>query len=282
MTINQWLTNSTTQFCNRTQFDQPRLEAELILSSILKIDRTQLHTHPEKILLKQELLLANQWLKKRLADFPLAYLTGKKEFYGQDFVVTTDVLIPRPESEIMIDAAYNFAKTMPNPSILDLGTGSGALGISLARILKTEQKKCSLTLADISSSALTVAKQNAQRLNVRAKFVESDLFTQIDEQFDIILANLPYVDPKWKFSQNLKYEPALALFAEDGGLQIIKKLIRLLASDKTHHLTPNGRLFLELDPRQQKTIVNYLTKYNFVIIDSNDYLIVTTRGKQLK
>lgn len=283
MTIGQWLASSATQFLNQAQVSQPKLEAELILASVLKTDRIKLHAHPEKALSEQEQLLANQWLEKRLAGFPLAYLTSKKEFYGQNFVVTPDVLIPRPESEAMVEAAHNFAKTILNPNILDLGTGSGAIGISLAQSLDTEHKSYSLTLADISSSALTIAQQNARRrLNTKAKFVTSDLLAQIDDQFDIILANLPYVNPKWKSNQNLKHEPALALFAKDNGLQIIKRLIKSLASDKAHCLAPSGKLFLELDHRQQKAVTDYLAKHDFAIIDLSDYLIVTTRETPLK
>jgi release factor glutamine methyltransferase len=161
------------------------------------------------------------------------------------------------------------------PSILDLGTGSGAIAITLALELPNTE----ITASDISDKALAVAKQNAERLGATVEFVKSDLLQNIcNKQFDIIVTNLPYVDPAWETSPEIVHEPETALFATDSGLELVKKLIE----QSPNHLTMNGLLVLELDPRQIKTVKKIAEKHGFKAIDENLFALTLCRQTTAK
>ena len=160
----------------------------------------------------------------------------KVDFYGRDFIVTPDVLIPRPETEMMVDAVLNLAgkaylpgvkpapRVLPkSPRILDVGTGSGCVAISLA----LELPEAHVNACDVSKKALKVAKENAEILNAKVKLIKSDLMNDISGDYDVVVANLPYVDKSWDWidKKALSKEPALALYAEEGGLALINKLV---------------------------------------------------------
>ncbi len=187
-------------------------------------------------------------------NYPLAYTEGHTWFYGRKFFITSDVLIPRPETESIIDYVVSQIPTEKNQSgfgkglsILDIGTGSGIIAITL----KLELPRATITATDISKEALTIAKKNAELHNASISFVNSDLFQAQsikNRRFDIITANLPYVDPDWDWLDKsaLAHEPAQALYAKDHGLALIKKLIQQAPA----HLNSNGTLILEHDPIQ--------------------------------
>lgn len=191
-----------------------------------------------------------------------------KEFYGRTFTVNKDVLIPRPETEALVEVAKAHGLT---GSILDVGTGSGALGLTL----QLELRDVAVTLADISPEALTVAMKNAKQLRLKSvSFVESDLLEywmneQESRRFDAIVANLPYVDTDWERSPETRHEPALALFAERGGLDIIFRLIEQAPA----HLTTGGHLLLEADPEQHGAISDY-AKTTFSTVDQSGYAVL--------
>ena len=212
-------------------------------------------------------------------DLPRAYKNGFQDFYGRDFVVTPDVLIPRPETEMLVDAVLNLAgkaylpgvkparpKLPQNCTILDAGTGSGCIAITLA----LELPKAKVTACDISDEALAIAQKNAANLEAKVKFVKSNLLDSIDGDFDVIVANLPYVDTNWKWldKKALSHEPALALYAEDGGLALIKQLINQVAKRKTKYL------ILEADPCEHKQITRYATEHNYYLAEERGFALV--------
>ena len=194
---------------------------------------------------------------------PKAYRDGFKDFYGRDFIVTPEVLIPRPETEQLIDAVLNLAgkaylpgvmpaaRVLPEkPTILDVGTGSGCIAITL----KLELPEANIIATDISKPALIIAQKNAIKFNVDPKiFKISDLLENIDVQPDIIVANLPYVDENWKWlnKELLDKEPKIALYANHEGLELIKELIRQSSEHKVKFLA------LEADPCQHKEILSF-------------------------
>ena len=209
---------------------------------------------------------------------PLAYIEGFAYFYGRKFTVTPDVLIPRPETEDVVTLASSFCAQLQNPAkTLDLGTGSGCIAITLAlEIPNTE-----ITATDISPAALKIARRNWEQLawGHKITFQESNLFqgetlqqglTLKNQKFDLICANLPYVDKTWPWLDHytLAHEPAKALYAPDHGLAIIKRLIR----EASPHLNQNGIIILEHDPSQLSTITTYAQKHNFTVKSHTPYV----------
>lgn len=224
-----------------------RLDAELILANSLGKDRVFLHAHPDYELSETEEKTANSDLKRRAAHEPLAYILGHKEFYGRKFTVAPDVLIPRPETEAII----NLAKELKPQKALDVGTGSGCIAITL----KLELPESDVSAVDISPKALAVAEKNAADLGAKIAFKESDLLSKVQGEYDLIVANLPYVDKNWNWlSPELAYEPDLALYAEDAGLYDIKRLV----SQAEAHLTNRGTLILESDLSQHAKIQDFV------------------------
>lgn len=257
-----WLQSATEQL-QQASIPSARLDAEVILAHTLSVNRTWLHAHRDETINTTQ---ADHLLAERLKRTPIAYLTGQKEFYGRTFSVTADTLIPRPETETLIDIAKQYGLS---GKIVDVGTGSGCIGITLA--LETSS---TVTLCDISDEALQVAQKNAQQLGVSdLTFTKSDLLSAFAEKpsvtFDVIVANLPYVDHSWERSPETDHEPPLALFAEDRGLALIKKLI-----DQTPSLLhPDGHLLLEADPEQFDAITRY-AQADFTTVEVRDYAIL--------
>lgn len=203
----------------------------------------------------------------------------KVDFYGRDFVVTPDVLIPRPETEMMVDAVLSLVgkpylpgvkpskpKLPQNCKILDVGTGSGCIAITL----KCELPETTIVACDIPKKALAVAQKNAHRLKAEAEFIESDLMSSVDDDYDIVVANLPYVDENWDWidKKALSHEPAIALYAEDGGLALIKELISQASERKIPYL------ILEADPCQHERIIKYASKYNYSLFEVRGFSLV--------
>lgn len=204
---------------------------------------------------------------------------SKINFYGRDFIITPDVLIPRPETEMMVDAVLSLAgkaylpgvkpapRVLPkNPTILDVGTGSGCIAISLA----LELPKASVTACDISEPALKVAQKNAKALNTKVHFIQSDLLENVSGNFDVIVANLPYVDENWDWIDKdaLAREPTIALYAKDGGLAIIKKLINQASKREIKYL------ILEADPCQHKQIIEYASNNHYFLRETRGFVLV--------
>ena len=266
-----WLADASRQLLD-AGITSANLDAELILSHSLNVNRTYLHAHPEQIISTVNLITVNNYLAERLNHKPIAYIVGHKEFYGRKFIVTPATLIPRPESEDIITILKSL---IHNPKstlhLIDIGTGSGCLGITA----KLEFPDLDVTLADISSDALKVATLNANSLVADVAMLQSDLLQNYTHKPDIIIANLPYVDQTWDRSPETEYEPAMALFADENGLLIIKELIKQ-ASDK---IVNNGYLIIEADPDQHQEITEYAKKYSFRPINKLGYALSFSANK---
>lgn len=222
-----------------------------------------------------ELKQINEFVEKRLQHIPLAYILGKTNFYGLDFVVTRDVLIPRLDTEVLVEEIIQELKNYSKPvEILDIGTGSGAIAITLAK--NTNAK---VTAVDISPKALAVAKKNAVLNKVDVKFIESDLFENLGrKKFDIIVSNPPYIESEVidELMPEVKdFEPILALDGGKDGLQFYRRIV----DEADKHLKKNGKLFFEIGYNQWKPVGKIMIekfKNIFVIKDyqNNDRVVV--------
>ncbi len=260
MTIADWLKNATNELADDL-LPSPRLDAEIILAHTIRHPRTFLHAHSDEELSMRTEDIANARIELRKDRVPIAYIIGHKEFYGRRFSVNPAVLIPRPESEELITLLKQIipsSAALPgvvNKRLVDIGTGSGCLGITA----KLELPELEVALVDTSRHALNVAEKNAKNLEADIETFVSDLLMSYPYSPDIILANLPYVDPTWDQSPELVNEPPEALYADDGGLAIIKRCIEQAAGRSK----PGAHLLLEADTRQLDDIVSFATKHGF-------------------
>jgi release factor glutamine methyltransferase len=228
--------------------DSPQVEAWQLLEALL--DR------PKHTLIGTSVTLENHqkaqlkgWLERRIAREPLQYILGYAYFYGYRFQVTPAVLIPRPETEVLVHAVLDELKTLAKtPTVLDMGTGSGAIAITIKR----ERPEATVLASDISQEALELAQQNAHALNAEVTFVLSNLLEEVTlqntaQQTDIIVANLPYLpeDDRHWLSPEVLHEPDTALFAGEDGLSLADQLIQQAFG----LLATGAKLYLELDPR---------------------------------
>lgn len=246
ITINSWLARAARQLVN-VGITTAQLDAEVLLAHTLRKPRTWLHAHIDEELDPRTIDIAQARLDLRTDRVPLAYIVGHKEFYGYNFRVTTATLIPRPESESLIDLLEHTSATrLEKQTLVDVGTGSGCLGI----VAKLKYPHLDVTLVDKSRHALAVAERNAKDLKAEVNLLESDLLESYPQTASIIIANLPYVNPKWERSPETDHEPSLALFADNNGLALIERLIQQTLSK----LEKDGFLILEADPEQHEEI----------------------------
>jgi release factor glutamine methyltransferase len=209
--------------------DEPRISAEVLAFHVLDCNRAYLFAHPERELSAAEQAQYDAFIARRAAGEPLQYLTGHQEFWRADFLVTPDVLIPRPETEHIIEAVLALVRQFPTAGplkLIDVGTGSGAIAITLAR----ELPHADVHAVDLSEAALGVARHNAERLNARVLLTQSDVLNAVtrDASFDFVVSNPPYVglNEADKVQDVVKhYEPHMAVFAGDEGLDVIRRLI---------------------------------------------------------
>ncbi len=231
-----------------------KIELELLLAHVLQKPKEFVFLHEEtKLIIKQQREV-EKLAKLRLQGRPVAYILGYKDFYGLRFKVNRNVLIPRPETEWLVDRAMTRA-ALGKAKILDIGTGSGAIAVSLAKELRS---RAALEASDISQKALMVAKQNAKNHKVKIKFHHSNLFSNITGKFDIIIANLPYVSTAdyRKLRSGLRFEPRGALVAKDN-FEIYQDFLKKLPD-----YTSRGALvLLEMDPKTKKYLQIWQKKY---------------------
>ena len=239
------------------------LEAQVLLGHAQHKTRTFLLAHPEVELGDTDLTAFEALLQRRLSGEPIAYILGRREFYGFEFSVTPAVLTPRPETELLVEHALEHIPPQQPLRILDLGTGSGAIAITLAKL----RPQALVTAVDISPEALAVAQQNAARLEVRnIRFIESNWFQALDpgSQFDLIVANPPYIaanDPHLQ-QGDVRFEPIGALHSGADGLDAI----RLIVQESQRFLPPNGWLLFEHGFNQQQACANILTSLGYANI----------------
>lgn len=212
----------------------PHLELEVIFAYILKLTPTQLFSQTEKTVSSEELALIENLIQRRLNNEPIAYLINQKEFFGIPFYVDSNVLIPRPETEELVELGLN---SKPN-SILDIGTGSGAIACTFAHQIPNSK----VTALDISAEALKIAAQNTESLNLKnINFIQSDFLAEIpaNSHFDLIITNPPYVktsDQEFMAEETKKFEPELALFSGADGLDAYRQI---LSEIKTKNISFN-------------------------------------------
>lgn len=210
---------------------------------------------------------------------PLAYSRGFQNFYGRDFIVTPDVLIPRPETEQLIDSVLKLAgkpylpgvkptpRLLPNsPKILDVGTGSGCIAITL----KLELPDAEITATDISEKALKIAKKNTEKFGITIPLIISHLLEKVNFTPDLIVANLPYVDKNWNWldKEALSFEPEEALYAKNGGLELVFELIDQASNLKIPYL------ILEADPIEHQSIITYAKNHHYVLKEINGFILI--------
>lgn len=239
--------------------DSPRLESEVLLAKSLRSSREDLYRNPDRELGEAEMVLSKSFVERRFLREPVAYITGRREFWGLEFQVTPDVLVPRWETEILIE---KFLQWVPSESfsepikILDLGTGSGNIAISVAR----ELPESLVTAVDISPPAIAIAKANAWVHEVAGQvhFVEGDMFAcQFETSFHAILSNPPYIEEDQRDSlmpDVRDYEPEQALFGGPDGLACYRRILPLAS----RHLKENGVLFLEIGNSQVGDVLNLI------------------------
>ena len=241
----------TAEYFTKKAISSARLDAELLLANLLGCDRIYLYVNFDRPLLADELAGYRALVKRRAAKEPLAYILGNREFYKLSFVVTPAVLIPRPDTEIIVASAIEHAKANDARRALDLGTGSGAIAISLW----TNLPKLSITASDLSIPALEIAQVNARRhlVESRLEFIVSDWFENIvPEKYDIIVANPPYIQlaEQGKLQPELQHEPQSALYADADGLGCY----RIILANAHEYLASGGKLFLEVGYNQAAAV----------------------------
>jgi release factor glutamine methyltransferase len=245
----------------KNDVDAPRLTAELLLAHLLKVERVKLYMDLERPLSKEELAAYRAMIQKRMAGEPTQYLVGSKEFYGRRFEVDARVLIPRSETELLVEAALrNVPKDAP-ARVLDLCTGSGCIAVSIA----AERPQASVWATDLSADALAVAKANAARHQVdsRVTFFQGDLFAAVpaDARFDVIVSNPPYVKrgdiPG--LQKEVQKEPVLALDGGPDGLDVIRRLVDAALP----RLKAGGLLALEIGDEQGAALKELLVRAGY-------------------
>lgn len=241
-----------------------RLDAELLLAHVLDVSRSNLIARDERELTPEEQGDFERLLGRRKAGEPLAYLTGTKEFWSLELEVTRDVLVPRPETELLVEWCLSFPRRRDS-RILDIGTGSGAIALALAK----EWPEADIVAIDVSDAALAVAKANAKRLKLDVTFVRSDLF-ELDpglrgnDGVDLIVSNPPYVAAGDPHLDDLKFEPALALTSGRDGLDALRAIVRAAPA----LLRPGGWLLVEHGATQGAAVRELFKAAKFEAIET--------------
>jgi release factor glutamine methyltransferase len=262
----------TRNYLSQKESESPLLDAQVLLAHALGCRKIELYTRFEEVVQEEVRARFRELIQKRVKGCPVAYLVGRKEFFSLEFEVNGDVLIPRPDTECLVDACLRLAKAVPAPAILDVGTGSGAIPIVLAR----QHSGAVLTATDIDEKALAVAKRNAAKHGVaeRIRFLAGDLFapTPKGEQFDFVLSNPPYIPTAAiaGLAAGVRdYEPRTALDGGEDGFAMFDRLV----AQAPDFLKPDGYLILEIGapqegPARAKIEANRAYELGKTILDS--------------
>ncbi len=236
----------------------PRMNAEVLLMFVLGVHRAYLYAHPERELTPEEETRYNQALAQRATGMPSQYITGHQEFWGLDFVVSPAVLIPRPETEHLVETVLELAREVPRPRIVDVGTGSGCIALALVH----EVKDAEVYAVDVSADAVEIARANAARLQLdaRVRFVQSDVLAALADShdFDFVVSNPPYVGfgEADKVQKSVReFEPRVAVFAGEQGLDMIAPLVEQAHSA----LKPGGWLTVEIGYSMRDAVLDLLS-----------------------
>lgn len=250
---------STAAYFQKHAVESPRLNAEHLLAHVLKLKRIELYLEFDRELFEDELAPLRELVRKRGQGMPLQHLVGTVEFFGRVFACDARALIPRPETEHLIDILLPLVQGTNARRLVDVGTGTGVIALTLA----AELPETEVLAVDVSDAALALAQENAAALGLsdRVHFLNADLLSGIDGSFDWIIANLPYIpsDEILKLSREVQFDPPSALDGGADGLDVVSKLI-LQASGK---LTPNGGIALEIGHDQSERVFSLLEAANF-------------------
>ncbi len=269
-TISQAITEGASRL-HAAGIDQERRTAGLLLCNVMGIDRTRLLTRSEEQIDEAQYLDYLELVVRRAAGEPAQYVTGHQEFYGLDFIVTPDVLIPRPETEFLIERVMNLVEDskQDSPLIVDVGTGSGCIAVTVAKLLPCAR----LIATDASPAALNVARTNAERhgLRDRIEFLEGDLFAPLAERglegaVDVLASNPPYVSeerPELIQREVYEWEPRQALFGGCDGMDFYRRLL----ADGWKYLKPGGYLVVEIGFGQHDSIRNAVAATSWNLVD---------------
>jgi len=266
MTLLEVLQSSADYFKKR-KIDNPRLNAEHLLAHVLGLKRLELYLEFERELDESELKPLRDFVRRRGEGEPLQHLLGTVEFCGHTFLCDRRALVPRPETEELVEVLKSEIKN-PKSTILDVGTGSGVIALSLAASFP----EADLRGVDISEDALALARENAARLelNERVRFVKGNLLDGIEGELDVIVANLPYVpgQDRQSLAREVLHDPEVALFAGESGEGLIRALIEQVPA----RLRPGGLLALEIGLGQSESLTAFLVQKNYHDIESKtDY-----------
>lgn len=263
ITLRELLIHATRQLADVSE--SPRLDAELLLAAALNQSRSHLHAWPERMPEPGSVARFTAWLERRCGGEPVAYILGRREFWSLELEVTPDTLIPRPETELLVELALERLPANCPVTVADLGTGSGAMALALA----VERPLARIIATDQSPAALAVARRNARRLNIpHLEFRQGDWCEPLaGETFDLIVANPPYIaatDAHW-WAGALRFEPAMALISGEKGLDALQMIIAA-APD---HLQPGGWLLLEHGYDQGEAVPALLRKRGFIAVSDH-------------
>src|ERR1700720_2329787 len=275
---------STTAYFTNHKIENPRLNAEQLLAHTLRLSRMDLYLEFERNLAESELVPLRELVRRRGQGEPLQHLLGTVEFCGHTFLCDKRALVPRSETEQLVERLSSKLPALSEPEgspsrrpsckfrIVDIGTGSGVIALSLA----AKFPEVKIAAVDISDDALALARENAERLGLseQVQFTKSSLFENLDERFDVIVANLPYISMQDRhlLSREVLHDPAVALFAGRRGDELVCQLIEQAPS----HLKPGGLLALEIGLGQAEALAELLAKKNYHDIEpKSDYSGVT-------
>jgi release factor glutamine methyltransferase len=250
---------STTAYFTKHKIESPRLNAEHLIAHVLKMSRLELYLEFETKLNEQELATLRELVRGRAQGEPLQHLLGTVEFCGKTFLCDKRALVPRPETEELVEVVISETGKRKPESIVDIGTGSGVIALSLAKQFPAAK----VFAVDISDDALALARENAARLGLteRVQFQKGDLLDGLNERFGLIVANLPYVSMQDRpsLAREVLHDPEVALFAGDKGDEIVKRLIEQAPA----RLNPGGVLALEVGLNQSEGLTEYLRLKNY-------------------
>ena len=246
--------------------DSPSLDAEMLLALALDVPRSYLLAHPEDELDAITLARFESSIERRIDQVPIAYLTGLKEFWTLSLAVTPETLVPRPDTELLVELALRALPTDDPSNVADLGTGSGAIALAIAK----ERPRCHVWATDASEAALTVAAQNARQNDVaNVEFLHGDWLTALgDRRVDVLISNPPYVRSDDPALTALRHEPKDALVSGPDGLDAI----RTIAGGAEDHVTPEGLLLLEHGADQRAGVVGILHDNGWLDVSCHDDL----------
>ena len=239
--------------------ESARLDAEILFCDVMQLQRSRIYSHPEQLVPEDKSVLFQSLIEQRQLGHPIAHLTGKKEFWSLELTVNRDTLIPRPETELLVETALQIIPHDAAFSILDLGTGSGAIAIAIA----SERPNCRIVATDINSNALAIARKNAETHQMNnIQFYPSNWYQNIPSQsFDMIVSNPPYIrqDDEHLSQGDVRFDPELALVAGTDGMQAINMILE----DASSYLARDASLLIEHGYDQKPLVQEAFLKHDF-------------------